>query len=235
MEMTGEQIVKRGKKTARWILIGYAVCFIAIIGAIFSINYRQETQTPEPIDFTTDGTIGMATEQYAYLNVEGLTDEVAIFGDVENEYSSSNDRYYIALSGGYMYIVDLDFDTIDLLKPWQDYLFSEDENLEEPEPVTIYGMTEEMPQELKKFVLDYYNEGLSEEYQIREDQFENYFGSVLLNARRTPVDTSIEGLVIILGAFGIIMIAIIHIVIFTRKNKIKKDQCENDFEKQKEA
>lgn len=230
MELNGEQIVKRGKKTARWIWLGYVICIIAIIGAIFSVNYREKNQTPEPIDFTTEGAIGMAADQYAYLNVQGLTDEVAIYGDVENEYSSTNDRYYIALSGGYMYIVDLDFDTIELLKPWQDYLFSQDENAVEPAPVTVYGMTEEIPQELKKFVLDYYNEGLSEEYQISEDQFENYFGSVLLNVRRTPVDTAMEGLVIMFGAFGIIMIGIIHIAMFVEKNRVKKYLSKNEYE-----
>ena len=208
MEMNGEQIVKKGKKTAKWIIWGYVICIIAIIGAIFWIAYKEENETPEAIDFTTDGAIGMATEQYAYLEVHGLTEEVAIYGDVENENSSTNDRYYIAINQGYMYIVDLDFDTIELLKPWQEYIYSEDENAVVPEVVTIYGITESIPQELKQMVLDFYNEGLSEEYQIGEEDFENYFGSVLLNARRTPVDTTTQELIIFVAIFALFIIFI---------------------------
>lgn len=61
MEMNGEQIVKRGKKTAKWIIWGYLICVLAIIGAVFWISYRVENETPKPIDFTTDGAIGMTT------------------------------------------------------------------------------------------------------------------------------------------------------------------------------
>ena len=129
MEIDGKQILKRGAKTASWIWLGYVICVIAIIGAMFSAMYREKNDTPEPIDFTTNAAIGINTGEYGYLNVQGLTDEVAIYGNVNNKYSYFNDRYYIAISGGYMYIVDLNFQTIDLLKPWQDYLFSEDENV----------------------------------------------------------------------------------------------------------
>lgn len=230
MEMNGEQIVKKGKKTAKWIIWGYVICIFAIIGAAFWISYRVENETPEPIDFTTDGAVGMATEQYAYFNVQGLSDEVAIYGDVENEYSSENDRYYIAFNEGYMYILDLDFDTIDLLKPWQDYTFSTEENHVKPEPVTVYGMTESMPSELKTMVLDYYNEGISEEYQISEDEFELYFGSVLLNVRREPVDTSWQVLIMFAAGCAIFIIAIVHIAMSVEKNRVKKYLKKNEYE-----
>jgi len=230
MEMNGEQIVRKGKKTAKWIIWWYIICIIALVGSIFWIVYKEENEIPEPISFTTNGAIGIETEKYAYFNVQGLTTEVAIYGDVENEYSSENDRYYIAFNQGYMYIVDLDFDTIDLLKPWQDYTYSTEENAIIPEEVTIYGMTEPIPSELKKMVLEYYNEGLSEEYQINENDFENYFGSVLLNARRGPVDTSLQAVIIVLAVCGIIVIFIIHIAMLIEKNRVKKYLRKNEYE-----
>lgn len=228
--MNGEQIIKKGKRTAKWIILGYVICIIAIIGSAFWITYREENETPEPIDFTTDGAIGMKTEQYAYMDVQGLTTEVAIYGDTENEYSSENDRYYIALSGGYMYIVDLNFDTIDLLKPWQDYLYSTDENVVEPENVRIYGMTESIPEELKQRVLDYYNEGLTEEHQMSEEEFEDYFGSVLLNVRREPVDTTVQMVIIVVAILATFMIVVAHIAISLEKSKVKKYLKKNDYE-----
>jgi len=230
MEMNGELIVKKGKRTAKWIVLGYIICIVTIIGAIFWIMYKEENEKPEPIDFTTNGAIGIQTEQYAFLDVQGLTSEVAIYGDVDNEYNSENDRYYIALNQGYMYIVDLDYDTIDLLKPWQDYTYSTDDNVTEPESVVVYGITESIPSDLKQMVLDYYNEGLNEEYQISENDFENYFGSVLLNVRREPVDTSLQALIIIAAVCAIIIIFIIHIVMSVEKNRVKKYLNKNEYE-----
>lgn len=230
MEMNGEQIVKRGKKTAKWIIGGYVICILAIIGALFWIKYKTEKQMPEPIDFTTEGAIGLATDQYAYLNVQGLTTEVAIYGDIENEYSSENDRYYIAFNGRYMYIVDLDFDTIDLLKPWQDFTYSTDEETAAPDPVVIYGMTESISSDLKAMILDYYNEGIDEEHQISEADFDNYFGSVLLNVRRDPVDTSWQILIIFTAGCAIFIIAIIHIAMAVEKNRVKKYLKKNEYE-----
>lgn len=131
---------------------------------------------------------------------------------------------------GYMYIVDLDFDTINLLKPWQDYIYSTDENAVVPETVTIYGMTESIPSELKQMVLDYYNDGLDEEYQISEENFENYFGSVLLNVRRELVDTATQELIIFIAVFVIFIIFVTHIVLATEKNKVKKYLKKNEYE-----
>lgn len=221
MEMNGEQIIKKGKKAPSWIITMYAICIAAIVIAIGIMTYRNENEKPEPIDFTTNGAVGMDIDKYAFLEIEGLTDEVAIYGN-ENENDSSNDRYYIAISGGYLYLVDLDFDTLEQLKAWQDYTFSEDENAVPPEPVTIYGMTEQVPTELKQYAIDYYNNFVSEEYQVSLEYFENIFGSVLLNVRREPVDTSIEGMVILLASMGIFIILIVHIsVTITSKRTIK--------------
>lgn len=232
MEMNGEKIIKKGKKTAKWVIWGYVICIVTIIVASFVIDYRKETETPEPIDFSTEGTVEINADQYAYLNIEGLTDEVAIYGDTENENSSTNDRYYIALNQGYMYIVDLDFDTINLLKPLQEYLFSSDENAVAPEPVKIYGMTEKVPSELKNYVLDYYNKGAPEEYQISLEEFDLYFGSVLLNVRKEPVDTSMEEAIILFAVFGIVVLLITHIAMSIEKLKIKKYLKKNGYEEE---
>lgn len=230
MEIKGEEIIKKGKKTAKLIIWGYIICIIAIIGTAFWITYKEENETPEPIDFTTNGAIGMDTDKYAYLDVQGLTSEVAIYGDVENEYSSTNDRYYIAFNEGYMYIVDLDFDTINSLKPWQDYIYSEEENPIVPEPVKIYGITESIPNELKQMVLDYYNEGLSEEYQVSEENFEDYFGSVLLNVRREVVDTSVQTVIIVVAILALFIILVVHISLSLEKLKVKKYLKKNEYE-----
>lgn len=196
------------------------------------MDYRKQNEMPEPIDFTTDGAVGMEENQYAYLEVQGLTDEVAIYGNTENENDSTNDRYYIAFNEGYWYVVDLNFDTIDKLKALQDYTYSTDENAVAPEPVKIYGMTENIPTELKQMLVDFYNEGVEEEYQIGLENFEAYFGSVLLNVRKNPVDTYVEEMVIMLATIGIFVIAISHITVSMVKSRTKKYIKKNGYEEE---
>ena len=99
MEMNGEQILKKSKKTLLGIKIAYVIALLVIVISTSVAMYREENQMPEAIDFTTNGAIGMATDQYAYLDVEGLTEEVAIYG-TDDANDPDNDRYYIAISGG---------------------------------------------------------------------------------------------------------------------------------------
>lgn len=230
MEMKGEQILKKGKKTPKWILWGYAIIILVAVISIGVMMYREENEKPEPIDFTTNGAIDMAIDQYAYLDVEGLTDEVAIYGYTENENSEENDRYYLAFNDGYLYVVDLNFETIDQLKQIQEYTYSTDENLTIPEPVRIYGMTESVPLELQQMVVEYYNEFVGEEYAISVDEFEMYFGSVLLNVRRTPVDTTIEGAIFTLSIIALIIMIIMHIVSKVARAKMRKYLKNNEYE-----
>lgn len=232
MEMNGEQIIKKAKKTPTWILIGYAICIIAIIGASVFIDYRNQNEMPEAIDFTTDGALGLAENQYAYLEVQGISDEIAIYGNTEDKNDSTNDRYYIAFNEGYWYVVDLNFDTIDMLKEIQAYTYSTDENAVAPEPVKIYGMTENVPDELKQMLIDFYNEGVEEEYQISLENFETYFGSVLLNVRKSPVDTSVEEMIIMLAVIAIFVIAISHITVSIIKSRTKRYIKKNGYEEE---
>lgn len=232
MDIRGEQIIKKGRKIPTWIWIGYLICIIIIICATFSMKIRNKTEVPEAIDFTTDGALGIEENKYAYLEVQGLTEEVAIYGNTNNESDKKNDRYYIAFNNGYWYVVDLDFETIDKLKELKDYTYSTDENAVAPDAIKIYGMTENISDELKQMLIDYYNESVEEENKISLDDFERYFGSALLNVRRSPVDTTVEKVSIILATIGIVIIAIFNISMIIIKRRIKKYIVDNGYEKE---
>lgn len=230
MELKGEEILKKAKKMPKWIKYGYIICIVAIIVTFGVMVYKQETQTPTPIDFTTNGAIGMVKDQYAYLKVDGLTDVVAIYGYTDNENDDTNDRYFIALSNGYMYIVNLDLKTEEQLKAIQDYTYSTDENAEAPTAELIYGMTEEVPTELKEFVISYYNEMVGEEYQLSVDEFEMYFGDALLNVKRDPVDVNLEAGIVLIALFALLVLFISHIITKVNTARIKKYIKNNDYE-----
>ena len=230
MELKGEEMLKKAKKMPKWIKVGYIVCILTIIAAFGVMFYREETQTPTPIDFTTNGAIGMEKDQYAYLKVEGLTDVVAIYGYTDDENDDTNDRYFIALSGGYMYVVGLDLEAEEQLKSIQDYTYSTDENAEAPTPELIYGMTEEVPTELKEFIINYYNEMVGEEYQLSVDEFEMYFGDALLNVKRDPVNFDLEAGIVLIALFVLFVLFISHIIAKVNSIRINKYIKNNDYE-----
>ena len=230
MEINGEDIVKKSKVSSI-LIIGYIVCIVLIVVSIYFIN-KKENNKPEPIDFTINGAIDIGTGKYAYLNVDGLSSEVAIYGNTENEKDSSNDRYYIAISNGYWYIVDLNFETINKLKDIQEYTYSTDANATKPESVKLYGVTEEISSELKKMIIDYYNEGLEDENKIDVSDFENYFGSVMLNVRKSPVDTTTEDLIIVFAGIALIIVAIYHVSISIVKKRVRKYLKDNQYEEE---
>ena len=70
MEIKGEQIVKKGKKMPKCILIGYIICMVVIVIAAFVIYDKQEEKLPEAIDFAEEGALGIEENQYAYLEVQ---------------------------------------------------------------------------------------------------------------------------------------------------------------------
>lgn len=229
MEIKGKQIINNGKKVPKWIFIGYFICIIAIIVSIISSENKQEKK-PEAIDFTTEGALGLAENEYAYLEVQGITDAIAIYGNTNDVSDSDNDKYCIALNNGYWYVVDLDDDTMEKLNAIKEYTYSTDENSVQPETVKIYGMTEKVSDELKQMLVDYYNEGVEEENKIEVSDFERYFGSVLLNVRKSPIDTTLEDIVIMFAIVGFIILGIYNVCIFIIKNRMKKYLKQNDYE-----
>ena len=64
MNSDGENIIKKTKIPSS-LIIGYIVCVVLIIVSFGLINNKEKNQ-PTPIDFTTNGAIGMEAGKYAY-------------------------------------------------------------------------------------------------------------------------------------------------------------------------
>lgn len=103
-------------------------------------------------------------KEQAYLEIKERPYSIAKY---ENE---ENHAFYIVFDGRYFYITYLSDDLYEKLNV---------EGLDE-NPITIYGTTEKIPENVKEIALEVYNEGLDEENQITMDDFGSYFGEVFL-------------------------------------------------------
>ena len=92
-----------------------------------------------------------------------------------------------------------------------------------------FTLDEEIATAVKKVFVDYYNEGLEEENKISIENFDANFGSVLLNVRRTPIDTNTEDAFMILGVIGIMVIFIVQIIVKIAKHKVQKYINKNGY------
>ena len=154
------------------------------------------------------------TNEYAKLDVALLTDCIATC-----ETDSGIEEYYVVYDeAGYMYIVELSKTSFYDLEQINKYTYGELE--EAPEIAYVTGITESIPEELRKIIIDAYNKG-EEEAFLTEENFESYFGAVLLDTTKGPYDTY-EGL----GISAIIIVALIALIIFidyiVKKSKTNK-------------
>lgn len=96
------------------------------------------------------------------------------------------------------YVVVLDKKNEKKLKSILDYTYSENEG---PmiEPITIYGKTAYINDELKKLAISYYNNFLKEEI-VNEDNFESYFGVYYLDTTQNPNQTLMLGSILSISA-----------------------------------
>lgn len=84
----------------------------------------------------------------------------------------------------------------------------------------------------------FFNEGLDDEQKITVDQFEDYFGSVLLDTSENPVDVSLELILVFISVITLFVTIIIQIcnkVIRIKTFKyLEKNSYEKELEKQLE-
>ena len=220
--MKNQEILENGKKTSKKFWILYFICIFLIIVSAVIATERIDAEKPNATDLAENGAIGTESEKYSYLQIDGLTDPIAIYNEDE--------KCYIAINNNEWYIVKLSSTDLEELKDIQAYTYGEIEN--KPASVTVYGITEEVPDKVKEIAIDFYNEGLEEEQKITIDQFENYFGSVLLNTMRDPVDLTIETIIGMLSGITLFVAIIIQVTNKLVRMKVFKYLRKNDYEKE---
>ena len=97
--MKVKESLKQGKHTSKKFFIIEFICIVVIILSVFIMSDRIEKEKPNATDLSQNGAIGTEAGKYVYLQIDGLSDEIAIGPDDE--------KYYVAINDGVGYIVSL--------------------------------------------------------------------------------------------------------------------------------
>lgn len=183
------------------------VIMIIIIGfCIMKAYEKSRQQLPEPVDMVNINN----ADEYASIDVSLLTEPFA-----ENDEETCS---FALDKNDYMYVVVLSETDIERLKEIKNYTYTEDETVEIPEIVKIKGMTQQIPSDLKKLIIESYNE-LYEEFFLNEENFEEYMGNIFLNTRLSPIDYSLE---LFIGILCVIFAIIYVRTIIITKGTLRK-------------
>lgn len=205
-----EKKLKKGKGH----LIAAIVFLILTIGLVFIMysSYKEDMENVSKlIDVSEEG-------KYASVDVHVMTDYFAT-----TDYSGIEHKTYFVFDERYMYIVDIDSESRELLNDIYDYSYNSEEGDEAPEAVVLKGMTKEIPDDLKEIAIDSYNEMFETDF-LNESNFSTYFGVVYLDTYEDPMTDLPYALIISLpfAIFGIVfLISYITMRSNTKKNKAK--------------
>ena len=224
--MKVKESLKQGKHTSKKFFILEILCIVISFVAIFIMSSRIEKEKPNATDLTQNGAIGTEKDKYVYLQIDGLSDEIAI--------GPEDEKYYVAINGNEWYIVSLSSADLEELNDIHEYTYGKIEN--KPASVVVYGITEEVPDDIKEIAIEFFNQGLEDDQKITMEEFESYFGSVMLNTSKNPVDISLESIIILISVITLFVMIIIQIcnkVIRLRTFKyLEKNNYEKELEKQ---
>lgn len=112
------------------------------------------------------------SNQYVECTVIGITDSIANY----SENGIIKDEYYLATDGIHVYILNLSASQYNLICNYLN---------DEAASSLIYGMSEEIPQDLKEVAVDIYNQ-LYQTDEVTIDNFNNYFIPYLINLKVNP-------------------------------------------------
>ena len=202
---TNKTVIQEYRRLRNVVFIGLFLVLAALL--FFGYGVFKEGKK-EAISLASQMESGLQPNEYAYIDVNAEPFGFAYFEGQEDYY------FYYVFDESYMYIVRMKDHTYESL-------LAEDimEN-----PIRIVGVTKPIPEDIKQFAIEVYNEELEEEDQITSSDFTNYFHNVYLDAEALPLtDTDVFA---VLGFFvifvgGVVLLCGLFMVVRYKKN-IKK-------------
>ena len=199
------QKLTKPKKTL--FIIGIIFIFIGLLaGVILTIFISKE----DAINLRNID----SSNEYSKIDVSLVT---SYFATLKTN-TSFEKYYFITDTEGYLYIAKMDDETFAKLKANYDYNYSADLTLEEPDPVTIYGTSEKIPNDIANFAVDYLKEdlGLNE---VNINNYNNVIYPFLINTYETKTN-KIMDIAIIFASITVIGLIILMFYI-NKQTKLK--------------
>lgn len=199
------EILNKIKKKRRInLVVSLVFLFISII--LVCLGYKYENQAlPEPVSMND-----LLAKEKLDLNKYAYVD-AATRPYLFASYKDDLDKFYFVMdNNNLLYIIYMNSTSFNKL------------NKDDLKTIRVYGITEEIPSDLKKIAISSYNELMKEEY-LNDTNFKNYVGFMYLNVERSYYDASLYylGFIFCLLMFLIIIIAYFINLIKT-KNNLKK-------------
>lgn len=114
-----------------------------------------------------------------------------------SDFKETNHYYFVYDEDLLPYIVQIHGDLSEESLKIQSYLY-ESESGEVPEPVTFYGMSVPIEEDIRQYAIESYNEMWGEEL-VTEDNFSGYFGEYYLDTTRKPRSTADDNVYLFLS------------------------------------
>lgn len=193
-------------KKKRKITLLVSLAFLVISIVLVCLGYKYENQAlPEPVsmnDLLAKDKLDL--DKYAYVDV---STKPYLFASYEDNLEKF---YFVMDDNNLLYILYMNSTSFNRL------------NKDDLKTTRVYGITEEIPSDLKKIAISSYNELMKEEY-LDDTNFKDYVGLMYLNVERSYYDASLYylGFIFCLMMFLIIIIAY-FINLVKIKNNLKK-------------
>jgi len=212
--MENDRELSKNIKTPKGILIMGLIFVIVslIVEGLFILDVKDKT----------DNKISMIDAEkqdagaYACIDVSYMTEYFATYSSDEE----TSKWVYFVFDEDYTYMANITGKTLEELEPILNYTYrNEDSEEEQPEPVTICGITETIPDKLKNLAIKSYNK-LYDDDIVNEENFYEQLGIYYLDTTQAPTSDLI-GETIFVGVFFLIGLILV-ITYFKRNNTTKK-------------
>ncbi len=214
--MENDRKLSKNIKTPKGILImGLILVIISlVVEGLFILDARDKTTNKVSMIDAEKEDAGA----YACIDVSYMTEYFATYSSDEE----TTKWVYFVFDEDYTYMANIQGEDLEKLEPILDYTYGEGSEQEKPEPVTICGVTQTVPDKLKDLAIKSYNE-LYEDEIVNEENFYEQLGLYYLDTTQTPTSDLI-GETIFVGIF--FAIGLVLVITYIKRNSTSKKTLE---------
>ena len=216
--LNSEAFEKNIKRNHNLLIVGIILLLLTIALVYFGIqNEKKPLPTPVSLrEYINNG--GNSEDVYSYIDV---SIKPYLFAVYEKNGIEESNKYYLTMDKeNYLYVIYMNNNKFEELN-----VDSINEN-----PIRTLGITKKIPSDIKKLVIESYNDLMEEEY-LTFDNFKEYVGLVYLDTLSPVNDSSFYYLGAILSGIFTFLLITIYTTIIVKNKKTLKSISHEELEK----